>query len=58
METAKEAVRVAAPNCKQLGKHSYAPNSGDPKDIRPDVEVPEDLGKLIRRDADLVKSIG
>ena len=54
---AKEAVWATAPIHKQLNRLN-APDAGDSNDIRPDVEVPEDLGKLIRRDADLVRLMG
>ena len=54
---AKGAGQTSAPSPKQLSTLD-APNAGSSKDIRPDVEVPEDLGKLIRRDAELVKSMG
>ena len=54
---AKEAVRATAPIHEQLNRLN-APDAGDSNDIRPDVEVPEDLGKLIRRDADLVRLMG
>ena len=50
-------VQAPAFSHDQLSKLDV-PMAEDTNDIRPDVEVPEDLGKLIQRDADLVKSMG
>ena len=55
---AEEVTRTVTPGRERSREQPRASGFKASRDARPSVEVPEDLGKLIRRDANLVKSMG